>query len=217
MVVKITQTTSGVKQLFDIECGEFCFEGKAGHINRFQNITLSGKNTEIKGVHEISPWFNYIPFRWLFGVENVTRVFRLHKNDKNFGRIALSKHGFLKSFFVISSENNEELHCYCRSKGSFNYISVYKGSVQIALIETYLNTSDFKYFHKLYILDEYAEYAEILSFFVMYYACFNFIGKGMTNYEKSYSISKYNDKYDPKWRENNFPDENFFGKINLLE
>lgn len=34
--------------------------------------------------------------------------------------------------------------------------------------------------------------------------------------EKAWSFSKYADKYDPKWRETHFPDENFFGKTSLI-
>jgi hypothetical protein len=35
--------------------------------------------------------------------------------------------------------------------------------------------------------------------------------------EKSWSFSKYDDKYNPKWREIHFPDENFFGKTSLTD
>ena len=33
---------------------------------------------------------------------------------------------------------------------------------------------------------------------------------------KSWSFSKYADKYNPKWRETHFPNENFFGKTSLI-
>ena len=112
------------------------------------------------------------------------------------------------------------MHCYTCVKGSFHYVSVYNGMVQIALIETYLNTTDFKYTHKLYVLEEYKRYADKLSFFVVYYASFRLIRRFHMSsgsfYVKSWSFSKYNDKYDPTWRQKNFPDENFFGKMHLF-
>lgn len=113
------------------------------------------------------------------------------------------------------------LHCYFCSKGSFNYVSIYDGDKQIALIETYLTVIDYKYKHKLYILDEYKHLADTLSFFVVYYSSYNFAmrlhnSKG-TVWAKSWSLSKYNNKYDPDWRERNFPSENFFGKTSLLK
>ncbi len=49
------------------------------------------------------------------------------------------------------------------------------GDIQIALIETYLTVKDNKYIHKLYILDSYNEYADTLSFFVLYYANYTFV------------------------------------------
>ena len=221
MIVKISQTASNIKQTFDIESDDFYFYGELGSMNQFQTITLSNKDTTIKGIYNLSKWVNYIPFRWLFGEANLTRVFHLYKNENIYGSIIFSKHGFMKAFYVIALDTGEILHCYSRSIGSFNYVSIYEGDKQIALIETYLNTNDYKYIHKLYVLDEYNQFADTLSFFVLYYANYHFaerfhMSKG-SYYEKSWSYSKYNDKYDPKWRETNFPDENFFGKINLFK
>ena len=90
---------------------------------------------------------------------------------------------------------------------------------QIALLETYLSVNDFKYTHKLYLLDDYNQFADTLSFFVLYYVSYNFsqrfhMSSGSTS-AKSWSFSKYN-KYNPKWREIHFPNENFFGKTNLF-
>jgi len=219
MIVKISQTASNIKQTFDIESDDFYYYGELGSMSRFQTITLSNNDTTIKGIYTLSKWVNYIPFRWLFGKANLTRVFRLYKNENIYGSIVLSKHGFIKSFYAIAFDSGEVFHCYSRSIGSYNYVSIYEGDKQIALIETYLNTNDYKYIHKLYVLDEYNRFADTLSFFVLYFANYRFaerfhMSKG-SYYEKSWSFSKYNDKYNPKWRETYFPDENFFGKTNL--
>ena len=221
MIVKISQTASNVKQTFDIECDDFYFYGELGSINRFQSIVISNKDTTIKGIYSLSKWVNHIPLRWLLGKTNLTRVFQLYKNENAYGSIVFSKHGFMKSFYVITLDSGDIFHCYSRSKGSFNYVSIYQGDTQIALIETYLNTTDYKYIHKLYVLDDYNKFADTFSFFVLYYANYRFakrfhMSKG-SYYEKSWSYSKYNDKYDPKWRETNFPNENFFGKIHLFK
>ena len=221
MIVKISQTASNIKQTFDIESDNFYFYGELGSINRFQTITLSNKDTTIKGIYNLSKWVNYIPFRWLFGKANLTGVFHLYKNENIYGSIVFSKHGFLKSFYVIALDSGEIFHSYSRSIGSFNYVSIYQEDKQIALTETYLNTNDYKYTHKLYVLEDYNKFADTLSFFVLYYANYRFaerfhMSKG-SYYEKSWSYSKYNDKYDPKWRQTNFPDENFFGKTNLFK
>ena len=220
MIIKISQTASNIKQSYDIESENFYYSGDTGSISRLQSITLYNKENTIKGIYNISKWVNYIPFRYLFGEANLTRVFDIYKNDDIYGCIVFSKHGFLKSFYVIALNSGEIFHCYCRSKGSFDYVSIYQGDIQIALIETYLSVNDFKYTHKLYLLDDYNQFADMLSFFVLYYASYTFakrmhMSKGSVS-EKSWSFSKYNDKYNPKWRETHFPNENFFGKESLF-
>lgn len=75
MIVKISQTASNLKQNFDIESDNFYFYGKSGSMSRFQTITLSNKETTIKGIYNLSKWVNHIPFRWLFGEANLTRLF----------------------------------------------------------------------------------------------------------------------------------------------
>ena len=220
MIIKISQTASNIKQSYDIESENFYYSGDAGSISRLQSITMSNKDTTIKGIYNISKWVDYIPLRYLFGEANLTRVFHLYKNDDIYGSIVFSKHGFLKSFYVIALDSGEIFHCYCLSRGSFDYVSIYQGDVQITLIETYLSVNDYKYTHKLYLLDEYNQFADTLSFFVLYYASYNFsqrfhMSSGSTS-AKSWCFSKYNNKYNPKWRETHFPNENFFGKTSLI-
>ena len=220
MIIKISQTASNIKQAYDIESENFYCNGNAGSFSRMQSITLCKKENTIKGVFKLSQLINYIPFRYLFGEANLTRAFHLYKNDNIYGSIVFSKHGFLKSFYVIALDSGEIFHCYCLSKGSFNYVSIYHGNTQIALVETYLSVSDYKYTHKLYLLDEYNQFADTLSFFVLYYASYTFskrfhMSSGSIS-TKSWSFSKYADKYNPKWRETHFPNENFFGKTSLI-
>ena len=130
------------------------------------------------------------------------------------------KLGFYKNLYEIGLPCGDVFYCFYLSKGSFDYVSVYSDDKQIALIETYLNVNDYKYTHKLYILDNYKEFAEILSLFTLYYANFTFSRRfhmsKTSTYTKAWTISSYDYKYDPQWRETNFPDENFFGKINLF-
>lgn len=220
MIIKISQTASNIKQSYDIEGENFYFKGNTGSFCRLQSITMLNKETAIKGVYNISKWINYIPLRYLFGGVNLTRAFHLYKNDNLYGSIVFSKHGFLKSFYVIALDSGEIFYCYSLSRGSFEYISIYQGDTQIALVETYLSVNDLKYTHKLYLLDSYKQFAETFSFFVLYYASYNFSERfhmsGGSTYKKSWSFSKYNNKFNPKWRETYFPDENFFGKTTLL-
>ncbi|MBR2915189.1 MAG: hypothetical protein IKC06_05215 [Clostridia bacterium] len=221
MIIKITQTASNIKQLYDIRGEDFSYQGKTGSLCTFQPITLFNDEVCIKGSYKFNRWVNYIPFLHLLGGVSVTRTFRLNKNGVDYGSVFFTKFGFMQNFYGISLDNGETFQCYYRSAGSFNYVSIYQGDTQIALVETYLSVNDHKYTHKLYILEDYDRLADTFLFFVLYYASYTLtrrfhMSKGSVN-TKSYSFSKYNFKYDENWRETHFPDENFFGKTHLFD
>ena len=221
MIIKISQTASNIKQQYEISGEGFYCQGDVGNVSRLQQITLCDSENTVKGVYSPSKWTNYIPLFYIFGKACLTRVFCLYKNNKTYGKIAFSKHGFLKNFYIMTLNSGETFYCYCRSKDNFDYVSIYTEEKQIAMLETHLSVNDYKYVHKLYISDDYNRFADILSFFVLYYASYNFVkrfhmSKGSVS-ERSWSYSKYNDKYNPEWRKQNFPDENFFGKNNLFK
>lgn len=221
MIIKLIQTASNIKQYYDIEGESFFFQGDIGNINRIQPIKMFNENTIIKGVFVFSRWTNYIPLRYFFGKENHTKKFKVLKNENLYGSITFSRDGFMKSCYKITLGSGDVLHCYCRTIGSFDYVSIYHEEEQIALVETYLNTNSLKYTHKIYLLDSFNHFADILSFFVLYYANYNFVQRFHMSagsfYGKGWSISRYNNKYNPQWREMNFPNENFFGKLNLFK
>ena len=217
MVIKISQAASNIKQSYDIESDGFYYSAKAGSFSRLQDITMTSQTDTIKGTYRIPNLVNFIPLRHIFGKANLTRVFNLYRNDDHYGTFVYSKHGLFKSCYIITLTGGEIFYCYCRSIGSFDYVSIYHNDVQIALVETYLSVNDYKYVHKLYILDDFDNYANTLSFYVIYYASYAFaqrmhMSSGSVS-AKSWSFSRYNNKYDPKWRETHFPDENFFGRI----
>ena len=223
MIIKINQTASNIKQEYEIEGDSFCFRGKAGSFSPFQNIVVSNKTDTISGIFHFSPLVNYIPFRHLFGKTCLSRAFCLYKNNIEYGSIAYSKDGLYKNCYIITLNSGEVLNCYALSKGSYDYVSVYQGDKQIALIETYLSVNDYKYKHKLYLLDDYKAFYEVLPFFAVYYSSFTFAQRQHMTYASStrsgvvWDFSGYRHKYDPNWRETNFPHENFFGKTNLFE
>lgn len=221
MIVTVTQTASNVKQAYHVQCEGFSFQGRTGRFHSQQPIFLSGKNGEIKGVHRRSTWYNYIPLRYMAGGANLTRRFDFFHDDQPYGSVSFSKHGMLRSFYVITMKDGTIFTCYSCAKGEFDYVAVYGENGQVALIETYLSTNDYKYTHKLYLLQEYDRYVDALSFFVLYYANYHFskrfhMSKGST-YTRAWSVSYYNDKHDPQWRKQHFPHENFWGRIHLSD
>lgn len=224
MIVKIRQTASNVKQSYLIEGDGLYYTGKAGSVLKTQPITLMNKTETLKGIYHFYGIKNYIPLSYLFGAGNLTRGFDISRNGENIGVINFLRNGYLKNFYQLTLNDDTRLRCYIVAKESFQYACIYNYNCneenQIALIETYLNVNDYKYVHKVYLLDDYKWLASIISFFTVYYSSYNFSKRFHMSsgsfYEKSWTLSKYNDKYDPLWRETNFPSENFFGKINLI-
>ena len=62
-----------------------------------------------------------------------------------------------------------------------------------------------------YLLDEYNCFAEIILFFVLYYANYTFLKRlhmsKVSVSEKTWTFSKYKDKFDFMWRKERFSEE----------
>ena len=222
MIIDVIQTQSNFGYEYTIYHDEkYAYNGKLGSWHTAQRITLQkNRDTVATGVYRFSHWTNYIPLRYLFGEASIRNLLEIPKFN---GTIALSLHGFARSFYVITASDHV-LHAYRRSIGDFSYLSVYllspdcRQEEQIALAETYLTTTNYLYTHKIYLLDAYAEQKDIVSMLMLYVANRHYTHRGSGFYgkmvEKEWTFSTYNDKYDPSWRETHFPNENYWGKIN---
>lgn len=205
MIVRIRQTSVGMKLRYDIESDGFFFQGERGGLHEAQRITMTGGGVTLTGSFRVPSFRN----------ARRTRVFELERNGGTIGRVARLTEGWGKICYVIELLSGAELRCYSRCKGGFDYVAVYEGGKQIALLENYLRSVEGRHDHKLYLLDEYREHAEVLSWFAMYYAQHEVQDTGDVTF--SISFSRYNRMVDPAWRETHFPEENFFGKINRFQ
>lgn len=217
MIINIRQLSSNIKQEYLID-GDFSCRGKLGSFNRFQRITLSAQNQLLYAKYHFKNPINYIPLIDMLGFNKLSRVFHIYDSTGFCGEFLYTEHGFAQKHYIIKA-HDLLLPCYEYSHDKFNYISVYLGETQIALIETYLVVNDLKYKHKIYLLDDYENLKEILALFVLYYANYNFtkrfhMSAGVFT-TKSFAYSKYKDKYSPSWQRTNFPNDNFWGKTNL--
>ncbi len=222
MFIKIKQTASNTKQEYEIETDSGYYYATAGRFLKQQAIALKSREYELVAKWQCAPFLNYIPLLHCFGYDRQTRKFLLESNGENVGSFCFSRHGFLKSYYIIKTADGAQLLGYDISGWDFNYMCIFKDGVQIASLETYLTVNDYKYNLKLYLLDEVAQYAECLMMFAVYYASYRFSNRfhttwesTMTGREKTYS--KYNHLYDEKWRETHFPNENYFGKLNKFD
>lgn len=227
MIITITQTHSLHGPEYTTEWESKTYHATVGGLLKRQTVTLSRGDTELCGRWSPTHWTNHIPLRHLFGVPRLSRSCHVTRNGQDEAIFLHSLHGFGKAFYVIALWNNTVLHGYDVSRGEFNNLCLYDGEYQIGLIETYLTAINGCYSHKIYLLDgrdggtEYAEKAEVLALFAIYYANHRFVERGSmyfgTKHQKEWTMSKYNNRYDPAWRETHFPDENFFGKLHLFD
>ena len=220
MIIEIKQTAANLKLEFTIfHDGEYAYDGKLGRWHRNQGITLSKNGMAlIEGTFRPTPWLNYIPFKHLFGRPSIRRHFSAHNGEIEFKHVL---EGLYQSCFVITA-GGDELRAYSRSIGSFHYISICRvdphgTEEQIALVETHLTTQNNLFFHKLYLLDTCAAYKDALSIFVLYYHNDHFSQRDQisvgTTVRQTWTYSRYNEMYDHEWRESNFPEDNYRGKI----
>ena len=237
MIIKLSQTDTPFKKTaFDITGTTIPFSGEYGGVSQVQSLCLKADEYSLTGKFILPTIKDYVPYRHLFGKENITQHFQIFKSEEPYGHFYLSSHGLYKTCYKICLTSGETFYCYFRTIKDFCYISIYLNDVQIALVEVFLSLyNDRKREYKLYLLDDYIKYTDSLTLFVIYYANHNFdtghsssiipsnnkhthlypkthLYKG-TSWTYSYSHSRYNNKYDPKWRETHFPYENFFGRL----
>ncbi len=221
MIISIYQTKANIKHEYKIDLDNMTYNASTGGISSLQDITMVAEGDEFRAKWLPASPLSYLPFLSWFGHEQKTRAAAIEQNGKDIAEIYLSKHGFMKAYYVIKPKHGAVLHGYDISRGRFNYVCIFEGDVQIALLETYMAMGENKCLHKLYILDSHSDCRRLLSLFGIYHSNYRFAQKGFSFYGTSIrverSFSKYNGKYDPHWREEHFPNENFFGKINLFD
>ena len=220
MVITIAQTASNLKQTYAISCPDFTFHASAGSFLPCQSIRLTNDQTSLTGTFRISNPLSYIPFWYKVDFLAATREFRITKNGEPFGSICQHRLDFHSSYYTVCLSGSKQLNCYAYAQGRFHFISIYDGDQQIASLVTDQNVRNFKYFHYLYLLDTCRQYAEILSFFAVYFANYHFAHRFHMSIStvkgRSWTISNLNFKYDPSWLRNNFPDSAYLAEINHL-
>ena len=216
MVIKISQTASNVKQKFDIYYDyNYMYEGELGSINKYQKISLKQNDIDVlEGKFFVSNVKNFVPFRHLFGFEDLSQNVKIFDKEKEIASFVFSKHGFLKSCYKITYKE-KTINCYKYSKRRFDFLSIYDSDKQIAEIQIYTTCVDNKYNYKVYLLNEYKEMAEIFAMFVLYYANYNYtdrfhMSKGVEVKYSVYQLTRYKKKYNPNWLRENFAQTNFF-------
>lgn len=212
MIISIKQIKSNLEIRFEIY-----------HNNKLSNIGYCSRLTSFFAVKictaegnvifktkfdPVSEIISMIPLKWLWSKEksNVTNILDL--NEKNIGMISRIQEGLFNSYHTIQWFSNE-LKIYDICLGENTYYSIYLNELQIGMIikNSYIINNLDQY--KLFLLDHFSNYANILSLFVMYVDNFYHADRteiAVAKIEKSYewSYSKTDKYFDSLWLKKNF-------------
>ena len=220
MTINIKKNNASIKQTYIVDKGNSSFFANSGKLSKFQDLVMQNANVTYRAKFKASNIINFLPFRKLLHIPSTEEKFYLYRNDEKIGCIYGLIEGLFKKKDVIEAFGYT-FSCYSISKGKFEYLPIYIGNTQIALIETFMTAIDREYKHKIYLLDYYKEFDDLICLYTIYYSNLHYTDRlslnGGTTISAAYSISKYNKMYDPEWQKINFPKENYFGKINLFE
>lgn len=133
-----------------------------------------------------------------------------HVYDSEGRRVARFRHqgkGLLTAYDVIET-GGREYRVYNKARSHFLYLSIYQGDTQIAQINKDLHTTNNRDNYTLYLPDEQAEMADLLTMFVLYYDShyFGHHGEAFVGVKKSWSWSwsKTDRFYDETWLPSHF-------------
>ncbi len=219
MVINVRQTHGNFTQQFEVYYNkEYKFSAKLGSFSKYQPITMAN---EIKGIqftasYEASSIRSHIPFGYLFGGAVEKNIYNCQKNGKQLCRFSKLAISYGKQHYVISLGKTTSLQAYFLGLGG-SFICIYDNDTQIAIIECSERTTDNCDNYLIYLLEEYSEYADMLSLFTVYFDNLNNTSRGSAHIgeKTTYTytpFSPYKNKYDPDWVKNNreaiYPPEN---------
>ncbi|MBQ7352224.1 MAG: hypothetical protein IJW59_05155 [Clostridia bacterium] len=149
--------------------------------------------------------------KWISTGKQKTNIYRIYDKDKNeVGQFYRLHDDILDTKFIIDY-NNSQFICYDKSVGTTRHLMIYQDELQIAEIVkplTGLNNNDYYY---IYLLDEYKQFKDILSFFVIFFDYYNQYsthnGLKHASIEWSYSWDKNDKFYNKHWITQHFKKE----------
>ena len=211
MIINIEQTASNIAQKYAIWIGDEYLEGSAGSASRFQaERTVSRRDGELCCKYRSPRPTDLVPLIRLFGREQIRERCDIVRNGELCGSVCCVKGpGPFRLRYRLDVADTVGLDCYPLARGAYNYVPIYDGARQIALMETLMVSEDMKFKHKVYLLDSHADCAGYLAIFAIYYANYRFTDRfhmslGTTVYRK-WTISAFADRHDPDWRSEHFP------------
>ncbi len=225
MIIKIEQVQSNFKNSFEIRVNnELKYLAGTPWMNI--DLPLNAENTRPYIMTDINENICYtssyniienvsnsaIPMKWAFSGEQKKYIFNVYNKENTIcGKFYKLTNGILDTKYVIEY-NNYILKCYDISVGKTRNISIYNEEHQIAEIIKPLHNSNNLDYYYLFLLDQYSNLEEILSFFTIFFDYKNYSHNGdVTGYKEEvnveYTYDKNNKFYDKNWITNHFKKE----------
>jgi len=212
MVIKINQTKANLSAKFEVLIDDaLIYLGESSPISSvFANSLMDSYGVLLLKTqfHVRANMKNIIPFKWIW-TKKISKVCNiLNDEGETVATFAHARKGFLDLSYSIWI-NDVNLRLYSIGKGSLRYVLVFLDNEQIGQIckENIVKNNLDKY--DLYLLDQYNEFAPLLSLFTIYFDSYNYARRGEVvagKQEKSWewSYHKYNKLYDPEWLQTHF-------------
>lgn len=159
-----------------------------------------------------------IPMKWVITGEQKSKIYEVFDgNGEQCGVFYKLTKGLLDSEYVIEY-GDYILKTYDISAGKTRNVVIYKDDVQVAELVKPVNVADNLDTYYIYLLDEYAELEQILSFFAVFFdrKHYNNSGEAVKGEYVGvrYSYSKNNKFYSKKWIPEHFGGEAAFAELN---
>lgn len=235
MIIKINQTSSNLKNKFNITINNE-IKYLAGTPWLKLDLPLNAENKRRSIMTDLNNNICYstgysitenklntaIPFKWLFTKGMKSSIYNIYDSNNNLcGKFYDYQTGFFATNYVIEF-SNYKLNCYSISIGKTNNVSIYNGNTQIAEIVKPLQSFDNLDSYYIFLLDNYSNLTDIISFFTIYYDNIKYsnsgeVVKGTSDVKVEYTYSKNNKYYDENWIKNNFNQDEINSIYNEFE
>ncbi|WP_156456304.1 hypothetical protein [Abyssisolibacter fermentans] len=212
MIIDVKQIKTNLEIKFEIYYDEKLHNigtcSRSSSVFSTKMYTLEGDivfSTKFNPITQVTSW---IPFKWLWSKQKSNVNYILDNTGQNIGKIEHVTEGLFYSYHIIECLSTA-LKIYSISLGEEDYYMIYRNETQIGMIvkNSYIkNNLDY---YKLYLLDDFTDYSDVLSLFILYcdnnyYGNRNEIVAYKTEKSWEYSFSRTDKFFNAQWLKENF-------------
>ncbi len=215
MIIEINQTTGKDGRNFDIFYDSMPrFLGSIGRFRPIDTFRLRDKRRGITytGEFALPKLYDFIPLKQLWGRPKLVHNCFVKNNSHNYAEFGLYEEGIGRKHYHIYLRRKERFDAFFfrdQKLGDCICIFLEDSEEQVAFITTRLSDDGEFCFYSLHLLDKFAEFADLLTVFTVYFNNWNWpdpVPDGDEPEVKRRFAAAYLEKFDPEWLSANFPE-----------